>query len=423
MSWRSAALFNKHQVAAAMSDFAHFSSNAITTFDRWIRERFVALNTDLEALYFEQEDRNEIDSLGTGLKRALLDEGRALITAVLREDALPSDFDEAFDLLGNVGHYMAACRRHGLTDPDREARSPLVEASTLSLRLGLQFDIAPRLTTAHMQFANLARQGKPKRFTSLPDEALFSDFNARGQFAFMRAADDIRRIASIGLSHPAALDLLDAADNALRSVVALNLELFRSLDVERFYFCVRPYFMTYRVGDSAYRGANAGDFAGVNELDLRLGLCRSDDPIYLGVLAEKAPYLVPNDRHLLGAALTAPSLLDVLIEGLDHDPSASWLRPAATAYLKVVKSFGATAAQHQNLLVKRFIEEPSASISAARRSRVTASGPGLNMVLASRARLRDLRLATPRDDIPTRHADIARLEPLVVLAQGGDCIQ
>ncbi|WP_311028726.1 monodechloroaminopyrrolnitrin synthase PrnB family protein [Mesorhizobium koreense] len=373
------------------------------------------MNTELEALYFEQEDRSQIASLGSGVKRELLNEGRSLVTEILREGALPANFDQAFDLLGNIGHYMAACRRHGLTDPDREARSPLVEASTLSLRLGLQLGVAPRLTTAHMQFANRACEGRPKRFTSLLDEALFSDFNTRAQFAFIRAADDIRRVASIGLSHPAALDLLAAADNALRSVVALNLELFRSLDVERFYFCVRPYFMTYRVGDATWRGANAGDFAGVNELDLRLGLCRNDDQIYLGVLAEKAPYLVPNDRLLVGGALAAPSLLDALIEALDRDPSASWLRPAAAAYLKVIKSFGATAAQHQNLLVKRFVEEPSVGISAKQRARITASGPELDVLLASLARLRDLRLAAPRDDIPTRHAEIARLQTLVAL--------
>lgn len=396
-----------------MTGFNHNQPDAVSAFDGWIRGRFVVLNTELEALYFGQEDRSQIDGLGSGVKHELLNEGRSLITAVLREGALPANFDQAFDLLGNIGHYMAACRRHGLTDPDREVRSPLVEASTLSLRLGLQLGVAPRLTTAHMQFANRACEGRPKRFTSLPDEALFSDFNTRAQFAFIRAADDIRRVASIGPSHRAALDLLAAADNALRSVVALNLELFRSLDVERFYFCVRPYFMTYRVGEATWRGANAGDFAGVNELDLRLGLCRPDDQIYLGVLAEKAPYLVPNDRLMLGGALAAPSLLDALIEALDRDPSASWLRPAAAAYLKVIKSFGATAAQHQNLLVKRFIEEPSVGISAKQRARITASGPDLDVLLASLARLRDLRLAAPRDDIPTRYAEIARLETLV----------
>lgn len=391
----------------------HISSSAIPAFDQWIRERFVALNTELEELYFGQDDRNDIEGLGAGLKHDLINEGRVLIVDVLREGALPSDFDQAFDLLGNIGHYMAACRRHGLTDPDREVRSPLVEASTVSLRLGLQFGVAPRLTTAHMQFSNLARRGIPKRFTSLPDEALFSDFNTRAQFEFMRAADDIRRIAPLGLSHPAVLGLLASAEKALRSVLGLNLELFRSLDVERFYFCVRPYFMTYRVGNLSYRGANAGDFAGVNELDLRLGLCRSDDLEYLGVLAEKAPYLVPADQQLVGAALAAPSLLDLLIEALDRDPSAPWLRPTGTAYLKVVNAFGATAAQHQNLLVKRFIEDATVGIAAQHRARVTASGPELDALLKSLTRLRDLRLAARRDDIPSRHADIARLETLV----------
>jgi hypothetical protein len=40
---------------------------------------------------------------------------------------------------------------------------------------------------------------------------------------------------------------------------------------------------------------------------------------------------------------------------------------------------------------------------------VTASGPPLPVLLQALEVLRDLRLAAPRDDIASRHADVARL--------------
>jgi hypothetical protein len=54
----------------------------------------------------------------------------------------------------------------------------------------------------------------------------------------------------------------------------------RQLDVDRFFYSVRPYYKPYRVGRQEYRGANAGDFSGINEIDLLLGLCRANDPYY-----------------------------------------------------------------------------------------------------------------------------------------------
>ncbi len=44
---------------------------------------------------------------------------------------------------------------------------------------------------------------------------------------------------------------------------------------------------------------------------------------------------------------------------------------------------------------------------------MTASGPPLPVLLSALEVLRDLRLAAPRDDIASRHADVARLEAAV----------
>ena len=56
-------------------------------------------------------------------------------------------------------------------------------------------------------------------------------------------------------------------------VTASNNALYTQLDTERFFNCVRPYYKPYRVGKEVYRGANAGDFAGINVIDMLLGLC------------------------------------------------------------------------------------------------------------------------------------------------------
>ena len=46
---------------------------------------------------------------------------------------------------------------------------------------------------------------------------------------------------------------------ALEGVIQSNDHLFARLDVERFFFSVRPYYKPYRVGRQEWRGANAGD--------------------------------------------------------------------------------------------------------------------------------------------------------------------
>ena len=102
--------------------------------DRWIRNDFKAMNTELEEIYFTSRDSNE--PLGDSIKTQLVDGGRALIAELLSEGNTDEGFDSGFELLGDVGFYMAACRRHDITEPSRESRSPLQEASALAMQLG-----------------------------------------------------------------------------------------------------------------------------------------------------------------------------------------------------------------------------------------------------------------------------------------------
>lgn len=378
--------------------------------DRWIRHDFVSINTELENLYFDQSDRANTQNIGESLKRRLLDEGNDLIKALLAEGNTDEGFEAGFDLLGNVGFFMAACRRHDLTEPSREQVSPLTDASALAMQIGASIGMIPRFSTAHLTTHNLARNGIAKSFTSLSDEAIFNEYNTRSILAYQRAADALVRIVKVGASAPVAVDLLHNAAQALRDVCVSNGSLNDKLDVDRFFYSVRPYYKSYRVGRQVYRGANAGDFAGINIIDLLLGVCRADDAYYSQLLVDKMLYMMPSEQALLRDVMRMPSILSALIDGLDGGQENSvWLKSVTSAFLSAFEAHAETARQHHNLLVERFITQPSESLKAQHHERLTASGPPLPVLLAALEKLRDLRCAVARDDVKTAAQDIAKL--------------
>jgi hypothetical protein len=385
----------------------------VVAFDAWIRSTFVELNTSLEELYFAQDDRANVEGVGDELKQQILEEGRAFVRALAEEGNTDEGFDQAFDVLGDLGLYMASLRRHELTNPAREQRSPHEEATALGLHIGASVGVVPRFATSHLATHNLARDGRQKSFTSLRDEFLFLDYNTRGILAYKRAADALARISPLGISHPVAETLFDDARRALEDVGRWNDVLFAELDVDRFFYSVRPYYKPYRVGRLEYRGANAGDFSGINEIDLLLGLCRGNDPYYSQLLVEKMLFMRPEDQESLRDCLRRRSFLDQYVDALDESRDADWFQTNAAAFLRVCEQHGRVAAQHHDQLVARFIEAPSKSLDDSRLEQITASGPPLPVLLASLQVLRDLRLAASRDDIPTRHDDVARLRAAV----------
>lgn len=383
------------------------------SFERWIRTAFVELNTELENLYFAQADRACVIGCGDALKATLRDEGHAHVAALLAEGNTGDGFDSAFAVLGNVGLYLGALRRHELTNPMREERSPFPEASSLALHVGASLGMAPRFSTAHLATHNKARAGVRKSFTSLPDEFLFIDENTRGILSLQRAADALGRIVHLGVTSPVADVLFDEAKRALEDVLRFNDRLMTGLDVERFFYSVRPYYKPYRVGRQEYRGANAGDFSGINEIDLLLGLCRANDPYYAQLLVDKMLFMIPADQARLRECMTHTSLLDELLDAADAHAASEWFQRNARAYLEVCELFGRAAAQHHDGLVRRFIEVPSANLDPSHLSGVTASGPPLPVLLRSLEILRDLRLAARRPGVATRCDDLARLRAAV----------
>lgn len=377
-------------------------------FDHWIRTAFVQMNTELEELYFAREDRADVLGVGSGIKRQLCDEGRSHVVALLGEGNTGDGFDSAFGVLGSVGLYLGALRRHELTNPAREDRSPFPEASSLALHVGASLGMAPRFSTAHLSTHNHAVDGRRKSFTSLPDELLFIDENTRGILGLQRAADALVRIVPLGVSSPVADMQFEAANAALRDVLHTNERLFSKLDVQRFFYSVRPYYKPYRVGRQEYRGANAGDFAGINEIDLLLGLCSASDPYYAQLLVDKMLFMLPQDQARLRDCMTRRSLLDEFLLAHAH-AGEDWFQRNTRAFLETCMLFGRYATQHHEQLVRKFIEQPAEVLGAQHLSGVTASGPPLPTLLRALETLRDLRCAAPRADLATRHADIARL--------------
>jgi hypothetical protein len=382
-------------------------------FEHWIRTSFVEMNTALENLYFAQPNRAQVIGCGDSIKAQLRDEGHTHVVALLAEGNTGEGFDSAFGVLGSVGMYLAALRRHELTNPQREERSPFPEASSLALHVGASLGMAPRFATSHLATHNRARAGVRKSFTSLADEFLFIDENTRGILSLQRAADALTSIVQLGVSSPVADVMFETAQRALRDVIKFNDRLIKHLDIDRFFYSVRPYYKPYRVGRQEYRGANAGDFSGINEIDLLLGLCRANDPYYAQLLVDKMLFMLPSDQARLRDCMTRTSLLDELLALADEHSRADWFQRNAAAYLEVCDLFGQSAAQHHNGLVKRFIEGPAAGLNEQSLEGITASGPPLPVLLRALEVLRDMRLAADRRGSSTRHADLERLRGLV----------
>jgi hypothetical protein len=377
--------------------------------DQWIRTDFRQINTELEELYFDNPDLPE--SSGQEIKKRLVDEGRDLIADLLNEGNTDEGFDSGFELLGDVGFYMAACRRHDITEPSREKKSPLAEASALAMQLGASLGVIPRFASCHLETHNRAVNGEYKTFTSLEDEKTFIDFNTRGVFSFIRASEALRNCLPLGVSHPITHDLLSAAKVALDEVYDSNARLFDQLDINRFFYCVRPYYRPHRVGLHEYRGANAGDFAGINVIDLLLGVCKADDPYYSQLLVDKFLFMRPDDQLVLRDCMRRKSLLDSFLDCQAEHKNDPWFQTNLRMFLEVCEAHGRVAIQHHERLVHKFIERPAESGAHTDQADLTASGPPLPVLLKGLRKLCDMRCAAPdTKGFDTRYRDIQGLK-------------
>jgi hypothetical protein len=383
-------------------------------FDDWIRGRFCDLNTELEELYFARDRSEGIAGVGQAQKVALCQEGQRLIASLAAESTTDQGFDESYALLGNVGFYMAACARHQIDESIAGTAARQREAMALAMELGASLGVVPRFLSSHMMTHNMAHHGRYKTFTTLRDEALFLDTNTMAVLAYKRAADALLRVVPLGVSHPVSAVLLRTAKEALEEVIATNCCLFESLDVERFFYHVRPYYKPHQVGSNVYRGTNAGDFAGINVLDLLLGLCRSSQTSYSQALGDKLLYMPPQEQSLLRDCVRRRSLMDEFLREVGAHAGEPWFRRNVALFLEVCEVHGRAASQHHNQLIEKFIKQPAAQMPTSRsQDALTASGPPLPVVLAALEKLRDQRCAAPRADVSTRHHEIQRLKALL----------
>jgi len=378
--------------------------------DMWIRNEFRDINSKLEELYFTSPERTTLGSVGAILKQQLVEQGTALIAGLLTEGNTDEGFDSGFELLGNVGFYMAACRRHEITEPSRETRSPLHEASALAMQLGASLGVVPRFASCHLETHNQAVNGVYKTFTGLEDERIFLDYNTRSVFAFIRASEALRQCLPLGVSHSVTYDLLLSAKAALEAVHSYNQSLFEKLDIDRFFYCVRPYYRPHRVGLHEYRGANAGDFAGINVIDLLLGLCQADDPYYSQLLVDKFLFMRPEDQLVLRDCMRRTSLMDSFVAEAAAHSHEPWFQRNLDMFLQVCHAHGETALQHHEQLVNKFIEKPADDAALSNTEGLTASGPPLPVLLKSLRKLCDMRRAADvQGAFRTRHQDVKML--------------
>jgi hypothetical protein len=210
----------------------------------------------------------------------------------------------------------------------------------------------------------------------------------------------LRGVANIGVTSAVATYLFEQAETALADVLRFNQDLAKQLDVDRFFFNIRPYFKTYPVNGVDYRGANAGDFSAINEIDVTLGLCRMSDPFYAAIVREKSGHVPPDDQQVLRSLDRRRSLARMFEDDRDaHGATPEWKANAAR-FLAVCKMHGAAYAFHHQRLVKAYVEAPSKTASSAHTAGVTSSGPPLNDVMAMLQRLVDLRTARPDLSVP-----------------------
>ena len=220
-------------------------------------------------------------------------------------------------------------------------------------------------------------------------------------------------ILPLGVSHPVTADLFVAARDALRDVIECNEKLFDELDVDQFFHCVRPYYKPHRVGLNEHRGANAGDFAGINVIDLLLGLCRADDAYYSQLPVDKFLFMRPEEQLILRDCMRQRSLIDVLLEQVEASADCDWFHTNTKLFLEVCEAHGQTAVQHHEKLVKRFIEDPAFNKGLTDKPNLTASGPPLPVLLSALKNLSDLRSAADKGDGSSRYKDIQRLKAAV----------
>ena len=103
-----------------------------------------------------------------------------------------------------------------------------------------------------------------------------------------------------------------------------------------------------------------------------------------------------------------PNYMDEFLATTAHS-TENWYQTNLPLFLSVCELHGKTAIQHHDQLVKNYIVTPSSTLARHHLEKLTASGPPIDVLVASLEKLRDRRAAADRPDLRTRYADIKLL--------------
>lgn len=91
-----------------------------------------------------------------------------------------------------------------------------------------------------------------------------------------------------------------------------------------------------------HRGANAGDFADINVIDLLWGLCDADDENCAQSLLDKTVFKTSDDQVALRDCMRRGSLMDEFLELQGQHIREPWCRKNLAMFLDVCEMYGKT---------------------------------------------------------------------------------
>ena len=105
--------------------------------------------------------------------------------------------------------------------------------------------------------------------------------------------------------------------------------------------------------------------------------------------------------------------MDQFLEEMQDSKGLPQYQLNLEAFIQVCEIHGQAYAYHHDQLVKKYIENPAVNLTESQQDNLTASGPPLPVLLRSLGKLRDLRMAEDRADIPSRYADLQKLKAVL----------
>ena len=261
-------------------------------------------------------DRANVEGVGDELKQRILDEGRTFVRALAEEGNTDEGFDQAFDVLGDLGLYMAVAPPARADEPGTGAQSPHEEATALGLHIGASVGVVPRFATSHLRRTTSRATAARRASRHCPTSSSSSTTTRAGS-----SGTSAQRTRSCGSRRSASRTRSPRRSSTTRTTRSrpsggrTPCSSPSSTSTASSSAC-GPYYKPYRVGRQEYRGANAGDFSGINEIDLLLGLCRGNDPYYSQLLVEKMLFMRPEDQESLRDCLRRRSFLDQFLDAL-----------------------------------------------------------------------------------------------------------